>query len=178
MACLPFTVLIFQLVFFAQVSERHYEVNHCHTEENGRLQTSWLVLRIFFVIEFQEHVKLAGSLSAFPCVPLVCWHVIFQVVFGNLKPVRDCRCRALHGCCSFGRVCSFKTTKATSRNLRSLMLFLSLGMPEHLLGLLDFPVQPGLVLPFYSTEHEGFRLETPKLILWSDPTIKIVLSSI
>lgn len=47
MACLPFTVLIFQLVFFAQVSERHYEVNHCHTEENGGLQTSWLVLRMF-----------------------------------------------------------------------------------------------------------------------------------
>lgn len=81
-----------------------------------------------FVIEFQEHVKLTGSLSAFPRVPLLCWHVIFQVIFGNLKPVRDRRCRALHGCCSFGRVCSFKTTKATRRNLGSLTLFLSLGM--------------------------------------------------
>lgn len=33
MTCLPFAVLTFQLVFFAQVSERHYEFNHCHKEK-------------------------------------------------------------------------------------------------------------------------------------------------
>lgn len=34
-----FAVLIFQLVFFAQVSERHHQCNHCQEEENDTLQT-------------------------------------------------------------------------------------------------------------------------------------------
>lgn len=38
------------------------------------------------------------------------------------------------------------------------------GDAEHLRGLLDFPVQPRHVLPFYSTKHESIRLETHKLI--------------
>lgn len=58
------------------------------------------VLHMFF-LEFQEHIKFTGFLSAFPLTSLI-WG---QVIFGNQKLARDHRCPDLHGCNSLGRIC-------------------------------------------------------------------------
>lgn len=115
MACLSFAELIFQFVFFAQVSARHYELNHCHKEKmkDGRL---WFVFCIFFLSISRAHKPNFLPISISPC-PFHLLTCDFSVVCGNLKPVRDHRCQDLHDCHSFGRICFFKTTKAVNRNL-------------------------------------------------------------
>ena len=72
------------------------------------------ILHIFFLRVSRAHKthSLPISISLCPFSGLTC---DFQVIVGNLKPVRDHRCQDRHDCYSFGRICLLKTTKAIKK---------------------------------------------------------------
>lgn len=80
------------------------------------------ILHIFFLRVSRAHKthSLPISISLCPFSGLTC---DFQVIVGNLKPVRDHRCQDRHDCYSFGRICLLKTTKAIKKKEKKKICF-------------------------------------------------------
>ena len=123
MACLPFTVLIFHL--FSPLPKSLKDIMSLIIVIKGRwkIEGSLIsILHIFFPRISRAHKTHSLPISISPC-PFSGLTCDFQVIFGNLKPVRDHRCQDRHDCYSFGRICFLKTTKAVKKKKKRKLFF-------------------------------------------------------
>lgn len=126
MACFPFAVLIFRLFFPLPTSLKDIMSLIIVIKGRWKIEGSLIsILHIFFLRISRAHKTHSLPISISPC-PFSGLTCDFQVIFGNLKPVRDHRCQDRHDCYSFGRICFLKTTKAVKKKERKKAVFLLL----------------------------------------------------